>query len=534
LLKKYKQIVAFLKHAKTVGLSKTQASLTYGGYEDYFYDYIRKGAKVALNKNEINEKQYDCLISLYSDLDRRVREITGTDTSENEAIETDKKQYGRYVRNEDGVITHYEYAVFNNVGQLISGVISLNDMETLHAMYSAEGNNQSRRSVSRHFLGKWGVDYYTFEKILLAFDITKSSIPIAPHTLEMYDVDSAIDKVFQNKELLFTKKLEEQKIKRLYQKNEELMNENFQLKRKGRLFREAVQDINWNRVDPFYIDDIGGCINGKTLVVLLADIHIGAMVEKDSLFENNYDADEVTKRFKKIIDKIRDFHSTFGDFRNIVVVNLGDALDGLNNQTTRGGHFLPQNMSGKTQFLFYVDLIKNFVHTLYTEEWSHKVSFYSVEGANHDGFGGWAANNLLVEYFKVKYPKMDCAVFQKAIDWINLGEHTLLFFHGKDSENMFKNYPLYLDDKTENKINQILDEYLGDEIYKKRITFIKADLHMSGVSYGKRFEYKSCPSILGSTKWSGINFGETRAAVEFLIFDQTKKDEMFETRLVLN
>ena len=45
----------------------------------------------------------------------------------------------------------------------------------------------------------------------------------------------------------------------------------------------------------------------------------------------------------------------FGAFYSIYVCDLGDAVDGWNGYTTRGGHKLPQNMSNKEVFETYVE-----------------------------------------------------------------------------------------------------------------------------------------------------------------------------------
>ena len=51
------------------------------------------------------------------------------------------------------------------------------------------------------------------------------------------------------------------------------------------------------------------------------------------------------------------------DRTRIIVCNLGDSLDGMNQQTTRGGHLLPQNLNNKDQYKVFfsvmMDLFKN-------------------------------------------------------------------------------------------------------------------------------------------------------------------------------
>ena len=79
---------------------------------------------------------------------------------------------------------------------------------------------------------------------------------------------------------------------------------------------------------------------------------------------------------------------------------------------------------------------------------------------------------------------------------------------------MFKNWPLTLNDKTENFINQVLDE---NNIYKA--TVVKGDLHQSATTYGKRIKYKAVGSLFGSSEWCSMNFGKTEACCDYSIID---------------
>ena len=91
---------------------------------------------------------------------------------------------------------------------------------------------------------------------------------------------------------------------------------------------------------------------------------------------------------------------------------------------------------------------------------------------------------------------------------------------------MFKNLPLYLNDKTENYINQ----YIDFNRLSGNISFIKGDLHQSSTGYGYKFRYKNVASFFGSSEWIQDNFGGAQDAVDFDILDG---DSILETRLLL-
>ena len=92
---------------------------------------------------------------------------------------------------------------------------------------------------------------------------------------------------------------------------------------------------------------------------------------------------------------------------------------------------------------------------------------------------------------------------------------------------MFKNLPLTLDVKTENFINEYLD---NKQIFGNKVVFVKGDLHQSATTYGRRFTYKSVGSLFGSSEWIHKNFGNTPACTDYSIVDGAK---IIDGRIVL-
>lgn len=92
---------------------------------------------------------------------------------------------------------------------------------------------------------------------------------------------------------------------------------------------------------------------------------------------------------------------------------------------------------------------------------------------------------------------------------------------------MFKNLPLTLDVKTENFINEYLD---NKQIFGNKVVFVKGDLHQSSTTYGRRFTYKSVGSLFGSSEWIHKNFGNTLACTDYSIVDGAK---IIDGRIVL-
>ena len=142
-----------------------------------------------------------------------------------------------------------------------------------------------------------------------------------------------------------------------------------------------------------------------------------------------------------------------------------------------------------------------------------------------DGDFGYATNIALEAILTHK--GVDCTIFDKFIGEFNVGDTTFVLCHGKDNKDMFKNLPLTLDVKTENFINEYLD---NKQIFGNKVVFVKGDLHQSATTYGRRFTYKSVGSLFGSSEWIHKNFGNTPACTDYSIVDGAK---IIDGRIVL-
>ena len=263
----------------------------------------------------------------------------------------------------------------------------------------------------------------------------------------------------------------------------------------------------------------------RDLIIWLSDMHIGASVSGYSIYANEYNQEEVESRLQKLIDQIKKESLMFGNFYNVVVCNLGDSLDGYDGQTTRGGHQLAQNMNNKEQLKCFIEVMTGFMTTLAEEIPCNNLSYYCVGESNHDGDFGYSAN-IALQYI-LQSMDIEATIFEKFIGEFKLNDTTYILCHGKDNKDMFKNLPLTLDIKTENFIN----EYLDNKGIKGNVVFVKGDLHQSATTYGRRFTYKSVSSLFGSSEWIHKNFGNTPAACDYSIVDEN--GNMLDGRITL-
>lgn len=419
-----------------------------------------------------------------------------------------------------GRISSYDFRILVRDKPDFVGSLSREEADLMFRLYSKEGANLTQRNVSRHFPR---FTFPEFKKILRAFQLVKDSIPFAPHILEEKSNDNLVEMTLHYKENNFLKKLEEERNQITEKSLKDMTRKYYDLKRKSEDFQTFLSDLK--------LDVVVEHIKPKnptniTLVVYLSDMHIGASVSGDSIYPNPFNKEEAEKRMKNILQWIISNASLY-NASNIIICNIGDSLDGYDGQTTRGGHSLPQNMNNKDQFRTFLQLMTSLFSSLSSCGLFNSIKYYAVDGGNHDGDFGWGVNMALESTLSITNPNIQTKVYNKFMGHFSLDSHTFILCHGKDAKDMFKNFPLTINDKTENQINEFIDfNNISGNIH-----FIKGDLHQSATTYGKKFRYKSVSSFFGSSEWIHKNFGNTKAACDM---DVICDNNIYETRLVLN
>lgn len=419
-----------------------------------------------------------------------------------------------------GKIAGYKFKILVRNKPAIEGEFTREEVDLMFRLYSAEGSNLTQRTISRYFPN---YTFQDFKKILKAFGLTKASAPIAPHVMEEKTTDELIALTLQNKENDFLRKLEQDRTRLTETKLREMTGKYYDLKQQAANFSEFLGTLN---ITGAAVVNTPLVKNDVTIMVYLSDMHIGASVSDYSIYGNNFNYETATERLFKIYEKARSLALVTGA-TNIIVCNNGDALDGYNAETTRGGHALPQNMNNKDQFKNYIQMMTSFFSNLTSCGQFENIKYISVEGGNHDGDFGFMANKALESVLNIVTPNIEVRIFEKYIEHFTVGVHTFVLCHGKDAKDVFKNMPLVINDKTENQIREYLDY---NEITGKNVHFIKGDLHQSATTYAKKFRYKAVASFFGSSEWIHKNFGNTPPACDFDIVDG---DSILETRLIL-
>lgn len=123
--------------------------------------------------------------------------------------------------------------------------------------------------------------------------------------------------------------------------------------------------------------------NGKSLMVYTSDKHVGAYVPENGLYRNDYSAVSFEQRMRLLLKEIIYLQTIYGVFENIYILDLGDSLDGMDAQTTRKGHYLPQNMSNKEAYKTYLKVHKEFFDDLLQAKVANNIIFTAITNDNH-------------------------------------------------------------------------------------------------------------------------------------------------------
>ncbi len=495
-----------LKAAYNAGMNLEQYAQSIKLNKNYFISkkkYIEKSYK----NGDISEEDYNSLMELYSKFNIK-----------SDAGETDNRAEINIERDAEGKITKYAFKIYKRDKDPLIGYFSREEMREIYRLYSCYGSNITQREVSRGFPEFSLCD---FKSILRTFNITKASSPFPPHMIEEMDKDKLLEIQFREKENDFLRSYEVEKVRNLDLQVKKYMKENADLKEQMHSFKDFLENIDLSNIPAITPKPSKST---KDLFIWLSDMHIGASVSDKSIYYNKYDQDEIHSRLTEVISKL----ATEDGYDNIIVCNIGDSLDGFNSQTTRGGNILPQNMNNKEQLECFMDEMVYFMDGL-SQIPNNGVYYYAVGESNHGGDFEYAAQLALEVILNER--GVITTIFDKFIGVFTHKGINYVICHGKDNNDMFKNWPLVLNDKTENYINKYLD---SQDIL--RAVVIKGDLHQSATSYCGRFVYKSVGSLFGSSEWIHKNFGDTKASCDYSIVEYNENEDanMLDGRIVLN
>ena len=435
-----------------------------------------------------------------------------------ETIDNDEKSEIKQIRDKDGKIIAYSFKIFKKNKAPIIGRFDRNEMNQLYGLYSYYGSNLQQRIVSRYFPDYSLVDV---KRILRAFNITKASSPFAPHMYEEHTEDELKEILARLKENNFLKRVEKDQISDLQKLNVKIAKENLELKQQLATITDlgdiTVDLSNAPVVDYTITNNIK---SDKILMLHLADMHIGAKLESGCLYNNDWNKEELYRRLKAALTKI----TSFGTYYKIYLNMMGDNLDGMDQQTARRDHMMPQNMDNKEQFNSFIEVMTWFVGNL--RKCTNELIINSVPEGNHDGDFGYVASFALKAVLEKQY-NIEFNLSSKFLSHFDVNGETFILCHGKDSHFMKKPMPKELNDRTDIWLRDYIDS--ESIINYGHIHVIKADLHSNALSANKKYTYRNVLSLFGESDYSQMNYPRNGYGVSYeLIVDNNVLSGTFE------
>lgn len=239
-----------------------------------------------------------------------------------------------------------------------------------------------------------------------------------------------------------------------------------------------------------------------------SDSHVGMNPNSDSnsLYGGKWDAEELFNRLDIIVDytvKISSLNAS----NTLYLRDLGDLADGMNGETVRGGHELPQNMSNVEVFDTALRFKMEMVDKLVAAGQYKDIICENICNSNHGGDFDYFINSAFKQIAEAKYTHVKVNNHRKFISHYCIGNHCFIISHGKDSHTLKFGFKPILDNKAMEKI----DNYIkGNNLYSqyKYFTFIKGDSHLMlfDMSTSQDFNYFNYPALSPSSQWVQNNF----------------------------
>lgn len=455
------------------------------------------------------QTELEDLVTLYNRLKNREHIIEHQSNCQEQELfpvseqvqDTDDRVISTIDRNSDGKIISYSFKVFRRDNTPVEGTLTRDEMNDIYRLYSYYGASITQREISRRFPDYSLVD---FKRILRAFNITKASGPFAPHMYEEKTEDELKEIHLREKENDFLKRIEKDELNDIRQTAIKLARKNRELESQ----LEQISDLNFDiKVEPIPFSIAPE--SGRSLILHLSDLHIGAKCESGTLYPNDWNEEELVRRLEYVYHQI----AALGHLDTLVINLLGDHLDGMDNQTARRDHFMPQNMDNSEQVEVFLRVMTNYIVNL--QALANKVKVYCVKEGNHDGIAGYISALALQNALKHIAPNIQMTVFKEFFGYYTFKEHQYIICHGKDSKFMKKGLPLNLDEKSKVMIYEWLE---NNHIHDENIHFIKGDLHSNALNSCKRFDYRNVLSLFGASDYSNYNFSRNSYGVSFDLF----------------
>ena len=259
----------------------------------------------------------------------------------------------------------------------------------------------------------------------------------------------------------------------------------------------------------------------RAIKATCTDDHIGLDVnaEGTSIFNYDYSPEIYRDSFNKFTNSIYEKFDLYGRFDLCFIDNLGDQQDGLNGQTTRGGHNLPQNANAEEVFHACVDTKVELIDNLISDGIANKFAVRSIVNDNHSGDFGLLINLAIKKIIELKYNQdlVEIDILKRFLEYRTYGTHCFILTHGKDKGKRKFGFPKILNKQS----IEIIEDYIGHHNLSSYSCHLeKGDLHVSAYERNVRFDYRNYMAFSPPSEWIQHNYGDNYAGYAIQVIDK--------------
>lgn len=259
------------------------------------------------------------------------------------------------------------------------------------------------------------------------------------------------------------------------------------------------------------------------LQLVISDTHIGMDANQNgiSLYGGNWSKKDLFERRDVILSNMGQIFSSVGYKVDCVqVLNLGDFADGLDGQTVRKGHELPQNMNNEEVFDTGVEFLRSILDYIVATIGFNKMIWYNVCNSNHSSSFDYFICQAFKGIAKAQYSQNIEVINQrKFIGHFTYGSHTEIICHGKDDVSMKFGFKAQLDQKGKEKIDGYIKFHklltLGTFIH-----FHKGDSHQFVIDKSEDYDFTSYLALSPASGWVQVNFKSGRSGFSVIVKDK--------------
>lgn len=288
---------------------------------------------------------------------------------------------------------------------------------------------------------------------------------------------------------------------------------------------EKLKTLLTEKIKPYHLE-LKDDHNNAAYHNYIADAHVGASPKKNDVYENEYDADIFEQRVMSTLENYVEEANLRGTFEKFVHVDLGDSVNSYIGKTSRGltshsNNTLHENMDSSEVYDTYVRVMRKYFDKVVELDLASEIEFIAISNDNHGSHFSYIVNRAIEDYLNIKYPEIKTTVERSFISHYDYGIHHFMFTHGKDEVEMFKGFPLNLDEKVLSWLYQYMRK---KKIHAENIHLIKGDLHQENQNISGCIRYRNILSLYGSNSWSMLNFGHTPSGFGYeIVYKERKK-----------